>query len=370
MSGITNSSRPKHRITATERSPTPAMCPFRHLLHMLLPNGSPRPDCPPLHLPESIGELAAEEGSAQTTGETTEDNSSSCVNKRKMLDILELTDSELAADERENSSDSTGSTKTQHKKKQRHDPIDVDANNVLANINIVDLSAAPSTKTIRKDANCDLSEFFEEPAALTGKDGKVRKCRACKICELRLVVLSPSTLPRSQIREFPDLYKASISELQDDLEKGRFTSVDLVNAYIARILEVNHQGASLHAVIETNPKALQQASALNIERKLKESGDNIATLHEEGSFALLGSVVPRDAGVAAKLRASGAIMLGKTSLSEWAHFRGDLPCGFSARGGQATNPYFPKGDPSESSSGSGIAMAIGLAAGKALVLVL
>ncbi|KAF8531845.1 amidase signature enzyme [Gautieria morchelliformis] len=186
------------------------------------------------------------------------------------------------------------------------------------------------------------------------------------------------SLIQSQIREFPDLYKASISELQDDLEKGRFTSVDL--AYIARILEVNHQGASLHAVIETNPKALQQASALNIERKLKGKRsalhgililikDNIATLHEEGmnttagSFALLGSVVPRDAGVAAKLRASGAIMLGKTSLSEWAHFRGDLPCGFSARGGQATNPYFPKGDPSESSSGSGIAMAIGLAAG-------
>ncbi|KAF8531873.1 amidase signature enzyme [Gautieria morchelliformis] len=188
------------------------------------------------------------------------------------------------------------------------------------------------------------------------------------------------SLIQSQIRELPDLYEASISELQDGLEKGRFTSVDLVKAYIARILEVNHQGASLHAVIETNPKALQQASALDIERKLKGKRsalhgipilikDNIATLHEEGmnttagSFALLGSVVPRDAGVAAKLRASGAIMLGKTSLSEWAHFRGDLPCGFSARGGQATNPYFPQGDPSESSSGSGIAMAIGLAAG-------
>ncbi|KAF8508987.1 hypothetical protein JB92DRAFT_3144840 [Gautieria morchelliformis] len=175
MSGITNSSRPKRRITATQKVTDPAPSP------------------------ESIGEPAAEEGSAQTTGETTEDNSSSRVNKRKTLDILELTDSELAADERENSGDSTGSTKTQHKKKERHavDPIDVDADNVLADINIVDLSAAPSTKTIRKDANSDLSEFFEEPAALTGKDGKVRKCRACKICGLRLV--SDTTTPRRHI---------------------------------------------------------------------------------------------------------------------------------------------------------------------------
>ncbi|KAF8483061.1 hypothetical protein JB92DRAFT_3101804 [Gautieria morchelliformis] len=169
MSGITNSSQPKRRITATEKVTDPSN---------VLPSAPS---------PESIGEPAAEEGSAQTTGETTEDNSSSRVNKRKTLDILELTDSELAAGKRENSNDSIGSTKTQHKKKQRHDPIDVDADNVLADIDIVDLSAAPSTKMIRKDANRNLSEFFEEPAALTGKDGKVRKCRACKICGLRLV---------------------------------------------------------------------------------------------------------------------------------------------------------------------------------------
>lgn len=82
-----------------------------------------------------------------------------------------------------------------------------------------------------------------------------------------------------------------------------------------------------------------------------------------GSFALLGSVVPRDATVAAKLRKSGAILLGKASLSEWANFRGNVPSGFSGRGGQATNPYFPNADPSGSSSGSGVSSAIGLAAG-------
>ena len=111
----------------------------------------------------------------------------------------------------------------------------------------------------------------------------------------------------------PDLYEASIAELQHGLEKGSFTSVDLVKvhdypctrflcipnllcprqAYFARILEVNHQGASLHAVIETNPSALKQAVALDLERKERGKRsllhgipilvkDNIATLHEEG----------------------------------------------------------------------------------------
>ena len=81
-----------------------------------------------------------------------------------------------------------------------------------------------------------------------------------------------------------------------------------------------------------------------------------------GSFALLGSVVPRDAHVAAALRAAGAILLGKANLSEWANFRGIVPSGFSGRGGQASSPYVPLGDPCGSSSGSGIGSAIGLAA--------
>ncbi|KAI0922743.1 hypothetical protein AcV5_009638 [Taiwanofungus camphoratus] len=180
--------------------------------------------------------------------------------------------------------------------------------------------------------------------------------------------------------KLPDLYEASIEELQEGLEKGRFTSVDLVKAYFARIEEVNQQGPSLRAVIETNPSALQQALQLDNERKSSGARgplhgipilvkDNIATLHSEGmnttagSHALLGSVVPRDATVAAKLRTAGAILLGKANLSEWANFRGKVPSGFSGRGGQCTNPYVPLGDPSGSSSGSGVATATGLAAG-------
>ncbi|KAG2347190.1 amidase signature enzyme [Suillus weaverae] len=179
---------------------------------------------------------------------------------------------------------------------------------------------------------------------------------------------------------FPDLYESGIPDLQKGLELGHFTSVDLVKAYLARIDEVNLKGAALHAVIETNPNALSQAAKLDTERKSKGSRgplhgiplllkDNIATLHEEGmnttagSYALLGSVVPRDAFVAAKLREAGAILLGKANLSEWANYRGKVPNGFSGRGGQTLCPYYPNGDASGSSSGSGVAMAIGLAAG-------
>jgi amidase len=82
-----------------------------------------------------------------------------------------------------------------------------------------------------------------------------------------------------------------------------------------------------------------------------------------GSYALLGSVVPRDSFAAAKLREAGAIFIGKANLSEWAGMRGDVPYGFSGRGGQTLCPYYPNADPLGSSSGSGVAMAVGLAAG-------
>ncbi|KAI0795623.1 amidase signature enzyme [Abortiporus biennis] len=177
----------------------------------------------------------------------------------------------------------------------------------------------------------------------------------------------------------PDLYEASVVELQSGLDAGDFTSVDLVKAYFARIDEVNLKGPQLRAVLELNPSALSQAAQLDAERK--KSGkrsllhgipillkDNIATVASEGmnttagSFSLLGSVVPDDAGVVKKLRKAGAIILGKANLSEFAHFRGNLASGWSGRGGQCTNAYFPHADPCGSSSGSGVAASIGLAA--------
>ncbi|KAF8889183.1 amidase signature enzyme [Gymnopilus junonius] len=178
---------------------------------------------------------------------------------------------------------------------------------------------------------------------------------------------------------FPNLYEASVTELQAGLDAGTFTSVDLVQAYFARIDEVNLKGPVLRPVLEVNPSALAQAAALDVERKKsgKRSAlhgipvllkDNIATIASEGlnttagSFSLLKSVVPEDAGVVKRLRAAGAIILGKANLSEFAEFRGNLPSGWSGRGGQTTNAFFPNADPCGSSSGSGVGTSIGLTA--------
>jgi len=212
--------------------------------------------------------------------------------------------------------------------------------------------------------------------------------RVCRILLVAFVWLSlfatishgQETLHSRAAPVFPDLYEASITELQAGLDAGHFTSVDLIKAYFARIDEVNLKGPMLRAVLELNPSALSQAAALDKERKVsgKRSPlhgipillkDNIATVASEGmnttagSFSLLNSVVPDDAGVVKKLRTAGAIILGKANLSEFAHFRGNnLPSGWSGRGGQCTNAYFPHADPCGSSSGSGVAASIGLAA--------
>ncbi|KAJ7616304.1 amidase signature enzyme [Mycena polygramma] len=190
---------------------------------------------------------------------------------------------------------------------------------------------------------------------------------------------SPLSFGVARAPALPDLYEATVPELQAGLDAGHFSSVDLVKAYFARIEEVNLNGPGLRAVLETNPSALKQAALLDAERKLtgKRSAlhgipillkDNIATIASEGmnttagSFALLGSIVPQDAGVVKRLRKAGAIILGKANLSEFAHFRGNIASGWSGRGGQASNAYFPHADPCGSSSGSGIATSIGLVA--------
>ncbi|GAW06898.1 amidase signature enzyme [Lentinula edodes] len=176
---------------------------------------------------------------------------------------------------------------------------------------------------------------------------------------------------------FLDLYEAGIVELQAALDAGRFTSVDLVTAYLARIEEVNLHGAELRAVLQVSPVALDAAAILDEERQ--RSGkrgvlhgipvllkDNMATLPSEGlgttagSHALYNSIVPDDAGVVKRLRNAGAIILGKANMSEFAHFRGPVPSGWSGLGGQCKSAYHPKGSPGGSSSGSGVAASVGL----------
>ncbi|KAL1598172.1 hypothetical protein SLS59_007182 [Nothophoma quercina] len=174
----------------------------------------------------------------------------------------------------------------------------------------------------------------------------------------------------------PELLDATADELISGLEAGDFTSLDLVQAYVGRILEVN---ATLHMVTEINPDAWAIAKELDEERSCgKIRGplhglpvlikNNIATADEmnntAGSFSLLGAKVPRDATVAAKLRAAGAILLGKTNLSQWANYRSaNSSNGWSAYGGQTYGAYYPGQDPSGSSSGSGVSASLGLAFG-------
>jgi amidase len=172
--------------------------------------------------------------------------------------------------------------------------------------------------------------------------------------------------------------EASVTELRRGLESGRFTSRSLTAAYLHRIAQVDKAGPHLNAIIEINPDALAIAGSLDLERREKSARgplhgipvlikDNIDTadhmMTTAGSLALLGSRAPRDSFVAERLRAAGAVILGKTNLSEWANFRGSRSIsGWSGRGGQTRNPFCTACSPSGSSSGSAAAVSASLCA--------
>jgi len=169
-----------------------------------------------------------------------------------------------------------------------------------------------------------------------------------------------------------------ISELQDRMNEGTLTSVELVAFYVQRIAEIDRAGPKLGAVIELNPDAFAIAAELDQERRqsgprgsmhgipvlLKaniDTGDKMETT--AGSQALLGHRAPDDAFHVNALRDAGAVILGKTNLSEWANFRAESSSsGWSSIGGQTRNPYSLDRNPCGSSSGSGVAVAAGLVA--------
>jgi amidase len=173
------------------------------------------------------------------------------------------------------------------------------------------------------------------------------------------------------------LLDAGVAEQQAAMAAGKLTSRSLVSQYLARIAAVDKAGPRLHSVIELNPDALSIADALDRERAAgKVRGplhgipvllkDNIATGDKmstsAGSLALDGVRATRDAHVAARLRAAGAVIIGKTNLSEWANMRSTHSIsGWSGRGGQTKNPYALDRNTSGSSSGSGSAVAAALA---------
>jgi amidase len=175
-----------------------------------------------------------------------------------------------------------------------------------------------------------------------------------------------------------ELEEITIHELQAGLKSGKYTSRRLCTAYLARIQQIDGAGPTLKSVIETNSDALALADAADAERKAgKVRGplhgipvlikDNIATGDKmkttAGSLALADAPAPRDSTVAKRLRDAGAIIIGKTNLSEWANFRSTHSVsGWSGRGGLCKNPYALDRNACGSSSGTGAAISANLAA--------
>ena len=168
----------------------------------------------------------------------------------------------------------------------------------------------------------------------------------------------------------------TISELQEKMELGELTARRLAELYLERISEIDKDGPYINSVIELNPEALEIADTLDTERKEgKTRGplhgisilikDNIDTADRmqttAGSLALEGHIAAKDAFIVKQLRKAGALILGKTNLSEWANFRGKRSVsGWSSRGGLTRNPYALDRSASGSSSGSGAAVAANL----------
>ena len=177
--------------------------------------------------------------------------------------------------------------------------------------------------------------------------------------------------------EMPAVEEATVSDLAARMQRGELSSHDLVKQYLDRIATIDRSGPAINSIIELNPAALAIADALDVERKngkirgplhgipvlLKDNIETADGMHTTaGSLALADSIALKDSTVAAKLRAAGAVILGKTNLSEWANFRSTRSSsGWSGRGGQTKNPYALDRNPCGSSSGTGAAIAASLA---------
>ncbi len=182
----------------------------------------------------------------------------------------------------------------------------------------------------------------------------------------------------SKTAESFELEETTLAELQESMKSGKSTARSIAERYLARIAGIDKQGPRVNSVIELNPDVLTIADALDAERKTKgprgplhgvpillkdniDTSDRMATT--AGSLALAGSIPTRDAFIAQKLRDAGAVILGKTNLSEWANFRSThSTSGWSGRGGLTRNPYALDRNPCGSSSGSGVAVSANLCA--------
>jgi amidase len=175
----------------------------------------------------------------------------------------------------------------------------------------------------------------------------------------------------------PSVEELSIDELQAGYASGQFSIVDITRAYLERIERLDRAGPALNSVLTLNPRAIEEAVRLDAERAegrqrgplhgvpilLKDNIDTYDMVTTAGSVLLAESVPPADAHIVKLLRAQGAVILGKTNLSEWANFHSSFSSsGWSRLGGQVRNPYALSRNPCGSSSGSAVATAANLAA--------
>lgn len=192
-----------------------------------------------------------------------------------------------------------------------------------------------------------------------------------------VAILSNSISRHTQMKSF-QLDEATIKELQCGMQSGKYSAHAIAEMYLSRIDEIDKNGPQINSVIELNPDALSIAKQLDQERqagKIRgplhgipilikdniDTGDKMQTT--AGSLALANTYAPHDATIVEKLRAAGAVILGKTNLSEWANFRSSKSTsGWSGRGGLTRNPYALDRNTSGSSAGSGAATAANLCA--------
>ena len=194
----------------------------------------------------------------------------------------------------------------------------------------------------------------------------------------RLVTSTPMALPSSAVQvPFPELEEITLAEVRSALDTQRISARELVDMYLARIEAIDRSGPELNSILGLNPEAQDIADAMDAELQRGQSRgpmhgipvlikDNIDTadqmLTTAGSLALMESFPQQDATVVQKLRDAGAIILGKTNLTEWANFRGfQSSSGWSGRGGQCLNPFILDRNPCGSSSGSAAAISANLA---------
>jgi amidase len=235
---------------------------------------------------------------------------------------------------------------------------------------------SPSASTADRRSFLQTAVVGGAGAALGSLSPALSTARASSVTAAASARSEPA--PRAaEVKNF-ELDEITVSQLQEGIKSGKFTARSLVEKYASRIDEIDKRGPAVNGILELNPDALAIADALDQERKAKGARgplhgvpvlikDNIDTADKmmttAGSLALLGSKPAKDSFVAQRLRAAGAVILGKTNLSEWANIRSShSTSGWSGRGGLTRNPYALDRNPCGSSSGTGAGISANLCA--------